>query len=81
MATPRSARTLRLVSGFLPRIHETAAPHTAISAAAVKTIVRPWWNGPEIRVGKNVLPVSVATFAAGSVRSSPVGASRFCTGL
>ena len=30
-----------LVSGFLPRIQETAAPHTAISAAAVKTIMRP----------------------------------------
>ena len=29
------------VSGFLPRIQETAAPDTAISAAAVKTIMRP----------------------------------------
>ena len=29
------------VSGFLPRIQDTAAPDTAISAAAVKTIMRP----------------------------------------
>jgi len=40
-------------------------------AAAVKTIIRPWWNGPEISVGKNSLPVS--TLFASFLGYNPIG--------
>ena len=49
---------------------------TDMMAAAVNTMIRPWWNGPEIRCGKNCLPVSTATLWAGSLASVPLGASR-----
>ena len=50
-------------------------------AAAVNTIISPWWNGPEISVGKNCLPVSTATLCAGRVCSSPLGREQVLHGL
>src|SRR5215831_10288381 len=44
-------------------------------------MIRPWWNGPEIRCGKNWFPVSTATLCFGSVASTPEWASRCRTGL
>src|ERR1019366_4684526 len=50
-------------------------------AAALNTMTSPWWNGPEIRCGKNCLPVRTATLWRGSVASTPEDLSRCCTGL
>ena len=50
-------------------------------AAAVKTITRPWWNGPEMTLGKNCLPVSTPTCFADRWFSAPVGPSRLWIGL
>ena len=44
---------------------------TDMMAAALKTMIRPWWNGAEITVGKNCLPVSTATLCAGSLDRTP----------
>src|SRR5215471_4792186 len=44
-------------------------------------MIRPWWNGPEIRCGKNWLPVSTAALCGGSRASTPEWARRCCTGL
>lgn len=60
VATMPSGSDKSVSAGFLPRIREAQAPATAISAAAVKTIVRPWWNGAEISCGKKVLPASAS---------------------
>ncbi len=42
-----------------PAIQDATAPIRLISAAAVNTTTRPWWKGPDIRCGKNSLPVRV----------------------
>ena len=39
---------------------------TARAAATANTTTRPWWNGPDIRSGKNCRPVRVCWLAAGS---------------
>src|SRR5882757_5953512 len=64
-----------------PRSSETIAPMKDMSAAAVNTMTRPWWNGPPISVGKKCRPVSTDTLWAGSRASTPDGLSRCCTGL
>jgi hypothetical protein len=46
---------------------------TSTIMAMLNTMTSPWWNGPEIRFGKNCLPVSVATLGAGRWASTPVG--------
>ena len=61
--------------------HEAAAPTTLISAAAVNTITRPWWNGCDIRCGKKSLPVSTSTLCCGRWSSVPVGPSSDLIGL
>src|SRR6516165_4448157 len=58
-----------------------SAPATDIAIAALNTMIRPWWNGPEIRCGKNCFPVSTAVLRAGSRLSTPDGPSRLRIGL
>src|ERR1700690_266283 len=41
-----------------PRSREATAASAARPAARAKTITRPWWNGPEMRWGKNSRPVT-----------------------
>jgi len=45
-----------------------------MAAAVAKTMVRPWWNVPEMRFGKKVFPVMVAWAWGERVSSTPVGA-------
>src|SRR5260221_11392224 len=44
-------------------------------------MIRPWWNGPEIRWGKNCFPGSTAALCRGSLASAPDGPSRLRMGL
>ena len=57
------------------------APVSDIAIAALNTMIRPWWNGPSIRWGKNCFPVSSAALRAGSRFSTPDGPSRLRMGL
>src|ERR1700729_3630006 len=67
---------------YRPPRSSDATPATADSpAATLRTTTRPWWNGCEIRLGKNVRPVRTRWLAAGSEASAPCAASRCCTGL
>jgi DNA-binding NarL/FixJ family response regulator len=75
-AAPASSCTYRP-----PRIRDAAAAMTRTAIAMLNTITRPWWNGPVSNCGKNCLPVSTLTWAAGRCPSTPVGASNWCTGL
>src|SRR5271156_2397829 len=43
---------------LLPCMRETAAAITPRAAETAKTRIRPSWNGPEMRSGKNSRPVS-----------------------
>jgi len=56
------------------------APTRLMPMASQNTIIRPWWNGPEIRFGKNECPVSVAEFCGGREDSTFVPSS-CCIGL
>ena len=59
---------------LLAQVLATMAPETADANAAnaarmidaPNTTVNPWWNGPEMRLGKNSRPVRVCAWAAGS---------------
>ena len=59
---------------MLPR--QEAAPASRYNAAEkLNANTSPCLNGPEIRPGKNVLPVNVATLAGGRACSTPGGIS------
>jgi hypothetical protein len=47
----------------------------------MNTMTKPWWNGPEMRCGKNCLPVRVCWFAGDSLSNVPLGASRCWIGF
>jgi hypothetical protein len=57
------------------------AASRARPAPVAKTMARPWWNGAEIRPGKNSRPVRVCRAGAGSAASAPLSASRCRTGF
>jgi hypothetical protein len=65
----------------LPRSSEASPARTDSPAETPNTTIRPLWNGPDSRLGKNSLPVSAARLAAGSLASTPVGASRCWIGF
>src|SRR6516225_6762558 len=64
-----------------PRSSEARPASTDSAAETPNTTIRPVWNGPDSRLGKNSRPVSSARLAAGSLASTPVGASRCPTGF
>jgi hypothetical protein len=65
----------------LPRSRDARPASSDRAADTLNTTIRPLWNGPDSRDGKNVRPVSAAWPAAGSRASTPVGASRCAIGF
>ena len=59
---------------------EATAPMSIITAAAMKTTLRPEWNGSVISCGKNVLPVNTSALTPGSCKA-PDGSSSSAIGL
>lgn len=65
----------------MPRSSDAVAASRAIPAAVAKTMVRPWWNGAEIRFGKNSLPVISCAACGDRELRTPVGPSSVCSGF
>ena len=78
---PSASPAVSSWTNLVPAAHEATAPMTLISAAAPNTITSPWWNGCDIRCGKNSLPVSTVWLCAGNRSSAPVGPSSEAIGL
>jgi hypothetical protein len=49
----------------LPRSSDASPASTDSPADTLNTTIRPLWNGPDSRLGKNSCPVSAARDAAG----------------
>ena len=65
-----------------PRNSEASPASTAKAAEKANTWDRPWWKAPEIRWGKNSLPVIMSCLADGSDDSAnPGDCSACCSGL
>jgi hypothetical protein len=80
---PWAARGRRGVRGALrpPRSREARPASTDRAAETPNTTIRPLWNGPDSRLGKNSRPVTARWLAAGNFASTPVGASRCWIGF